>query len=99
VAGLYISVPAPVIDKPEKELKEFAKTTLLQPDQSKDISLPVTADDLASFQTKQISWIADPGTCTIRTGASSRDFKFKGQFSPDHLILVEKDDAVMSPPN
>jgi len=97
VAELYLSAPATVIDKPEKELKGFAKTHLLQPGQSQDITLVLTADDLASFQTQTSSWIADPGTYTISIGASSRDIKLKGHFSLDHSLIAEKDHPVLAP--
>jgi beta-glucosidase len=73
VVQLYVSAPAGDITKPEKELKGFAKTRLLQPGESETLALTLNVDDLASFSEVQNAWIIAQGTYTLRIGSSSRD--------------------------
>ncbi|MDE3213312.1 MAG: glycoside hydrolase family 3 C-terminal domain-containing protein, partial [Bacteroidota bacterium] len=66
VAELYLSAPKGSIDKPAEELKGFAKTILLQPGHSQKIRMELRPMALASFNTDASSWIADPGTYTVK---------------------------------
>jgi beta-glucosidase len=77
VVQLYVSAPAGDIPVPEKELKGFAKTRLLQPGESETLSLTLQPDDLASFSEAQNAWVAAPGAYTLRIGSSSRDIHSK----------------------
>lgn len=76
VVQLYVSAPAnPALEKPEKELKAFAKTKELKPGESTVVSLLVKAEDLASYDEKAVAWVTDAGTYQFKIGASSRDIK------------------------
>ena len=76
VVQLYVSAPdAAVHDKPDQELKAFAKTAELQPGETATVVLAVRACDLASFDEASSSWVVDGGTYTFRLGASSRDIR------------------------
>lgn len=76
VVQLYISAPdAKTSNKPEHELKAFAKTRLLAPGESETVNLTVNSSDLASFSADKSAWIVDEGTYTFAIGASSRDIK------------------------
>ncbi|MDR1919400.1 MAG: beta-glucosidase [Tannerellaceae bacterium] len=75
VVQLYVSAPAGRLDKPENELKAFAKTGLLKPGESETISFVLTAADLASFDEKENAWLIEEGAYKLRIGASSRDFR------------------------
>ena len=72
VAQLYIAAPAEgsrqVMEKPRRELKDFAKTRLLQPGESQRLTFNVPLDELASFDEKQNSWITDMGTYQAEFG-------------------------------
>src|SRR5690606_772036 len=48
-AQLYVSAPGKTMKKPVKELKAFAKTSLLKPGEKEIISFVVPLDYLASF--------------------------------------------------
>lgn len=76
VVQLYVAAPeAGQHNKPEKELKAFAKTGELKPGESATVSLKVNAADLASFDETSSSWVVDAGTYNFLIGASSRDIK------------------------
>ena len=76
VVQLYVSAPdAAVADKPEKELKAFAKTKELKPGESAVVTLKVNAADLASYDEAASAWTVTPGTYKFLIGASSRDIR------------------------
>ncbi|MDO4164254.1 MAG: glycoside hydrolase family 3 C-terminal domain-containing protein [Bacteroides sp.] len=76
VVQLYAAAPNRVqMDKPEKELKAFAKTRELQPGETVTVTLKVQAADLASYDEATASWVVDAGTYQFLVGASSRDIK------------------------
>jgi beta-glucosidase len=97
VVQLYLSAPSKKLDKPSEELKAFAKTDLLQPGKSQTVSFVINAADLASFDTKSASWIAEAGKYTVKIGASSRDIKAKATFTLAKDIVTEKDHKVLVP--
>lgn len=76
VIQLYTSPPnAGKTNRPEKELKAFAKTKELKPGESTSVTLKVNTSDLASFQEESSSWVVDAGIYKFLIGASSRDIK------------------------
>lgn len=94
---LYISAPAKTLDKPSEELKGFAKTKLLQPGESETINFDINADDLASFDTNRESWVAEPGSYSVKIGASSTNIKQTAGFELAKEMVVEKDHKVLVP--
>ncbi len=97
VVQLYLSAPAGKINKPEEELRGFAKTNLLQPGQKQTISLVLSANELASFDTGLTSWMAEAGDYEVKIGSSSTAIKLKKSFKLAKELLVEKCNKVMSP--
>jgi beta-glucosidase len=76
VVQLYVSAPQnSLYDKPEKELKAFAKTGELKPGESQILTITVAAADLASFSEQANAWITDKGTYRFLIATSSRDIK------------------------
>ena len=76
VVQLYVAAPnSAQMDKPEKELKAFAKTKTLEPGETATVTLTVNAADLASYDEASSSWVVDAGTYKFLVGASSRDIK------------------------
>lgn len=75
VIQLYVTAPGGKLDMPEKELRAFAKTRELKPDESETITMTVSENDLASFDEQDNAWITAPGTYRFRVGASSRDIR------------------------
>jgi len=97
VVQLYVSAPTDKLDKPTEELKAFAKTVLLKPGQKQTVTFTIDAKDLASFNTDQSAWIADPGSYTIKVGASSENIKQTANFNLSKAIVVEKVNKALTP--
>lgn len=97
VVELYISAPSKEMKKPSEELKGFAKTNLLNPGESQNITFTINARDLASFDTNSASWIAEEGNYTVKIGASSTDIKQTATFKLPKDMTVEKDENVLKP--
>lgn len=97
VVQLYLAAPSTVIEKPVQELKGFAKTKLLQPGESEELSFELDERSLASFWSGISSWKADQGDYEVRIGASSKDIRLKDSFNLSKEIIVEKVHDVLYP--
>ena len=78
VVELFVAAPnSKKLNKPEKELRNYAKTRLLQPGQSETVTMKVKTSDLASFNEKASAWKTDAGTYSflICSSASSVEAK------------------------
>lgn len=97
IVELYISAPGTKLVKPASELKGYAKTKLLKPGASETISLIISAQDLASFDTQRTSWIAEAGDYTIKIGSSLNDIKATAIFKLPEELVVEKLTKALAP--
>lgn len=97
VVQLYLGAPSVKLDKPAEELKGFAKTALLQPGQSQTIVFTLNPEDLASFDTNSVSWVAEAGKYTVKIGASSLDVKGTAAFHLPKELVVAKAHKAMAP--
>ena len=96
VVQLYVSAPdAKVANKPEKELKAFAKTSELAPGATETVTLMLNAGDLASFDADGSKWVVTPGEYAILLGSSSRDIRQKVNVNAEGL--EKKANKVLSP--
>lgn len=97
VVQVYLTAPAKMMDKPSEELKAFAKTRLLQPGESQTLRFNIKALDLASYDTKTSSWIAEAGNYSLKIGASSVNIKQTANFNLAKQLVVEKDTKLLTP--
>lgn len=97
VIQVYSSAPQENIPKPEKELKGFAKTGLLQPGESETVVIRLTENCLASFDTNENAWTLDKGNYRLLIGASSRDIRKNESIHISARKIVEKVHNVMNP--
>ena len=97
VVQLYLSAPTTRIEKPVQELKGFAKTKLLQPGESQQLSFELDERSLASFWSGISAWVADEGEYKVRIGASSKDIRLEATFHLPKTIIVEKVHDVLYP--
>lgn len=71
--GIYVHAPlGNFFDKPERELKAFGKTRLLQPGESQVVEFSFPVKDLASFSAVYSRWETAKGTYTVYFGADCR---------------------------
>ena len=73
VVQLYISAPQGRLGKPSKELKAFAKTELLEPNQCSEIELNVDVNDIASYDEDKAAYILEEGIYSIYVGKNVRE--------------------------
>lgn len=79
VVQLYVKDIESTLDRPEKELKDFAKVEL-KSGESKTIEFELKERDFSYFNAKKDRWIAESGSFEIWIGASSRDIRQKARF-------------------
>lgn len=70
VVQLYVKAPKGSLIKPEKELKAFAKTRLLQPGEKETLLLALKTTDLASYDENKHTWVTDTGRYQLKIGNS-----------------------------
>ena len=97
VVQLYLSAPDGALEKPERELKAFAKTGLLQPGASETVSFTLTGRDLTSFDTDRADWVAEPGTYGVKIAASAAATRLEGSFELPQELVVEHAHNVLAP--
>jgi beta-glucosidase len=90
VVQLYLTAPGESMQKPAAELKGFAKTQLLKPGESQQLSFTLIARDLASFDTARNTWVAEAGQYRVRIGASCLDIRAEQLFELAEEIVLEK---------
>lgn len=97
IVEVYAAAPdSKNLNKPEKELKAFAKTRTLQTGETCRMTLQFAVSELASYDEIAQGWRIDAGNYQILIGSSSRDIKTKGNvkvsssFVKCHNILALK---------
>jgi beta-glucosidase len=95
VAQVYVTAAKGNYEKPEKELKAFAKTDMLKAGQSETLKMTISKRDLASFDEAESEWKVDAGTYTFKIGANVEDIK--GQAILNVKEYTEKVSDVLKP--
>ena len=75
VVQVYTSAPEGRLEKPYQELVAYAKTKILKPEQSEELTVSFPVSRLASYDEKQAAWIWESGNYKIRVGEHSRSTK------------------------
>ncbi len=75
VIQLYAEKLNSTVDRPIQELKAFAKTDLIQPDDNENIELSFPISDLSYWNEDTNRWTLENGEYRIRIGVSSRDIR------------------------
>ena len=78
---LYVCAPEGGLDKPLRELKSFAKTSLLSPGQSETLTFEVDAYSLASFNENLSRWETAAGVYTVQFASNIEDVRAKLDFT------------------
>lgn len=77
VVQVYVAPIASKADRPDKELKAFAKVSL-SGGRTKKVSLTLKPEDFSYFDADLHEWIADAGDYEILVGASCEDIRLRG---------------------
>jgi beta-glucosidase len=72
VVQLYVRHPESKLERPLKQLRGFARVTLA-PAETRTVSLPLAARDLAHWDTARQGWVVEPGPIELLVGRSSAD--------------------------
>ncbi len=73
VVEVYVTAPEGRLTKPYQELKGYAKTKNLAPQESETVTITIPTENLASFDTEKAAFIMEAGDYLIRMGNHSRD--------------------------
>jgi beta-glucosidase len=81
VVQVYVKDVKCSVERPNKELKGFAKVSL-EPGEKKAISIKLNRDAFAFYDPDRRQWVVEPGEFEIMVGSSSKDIRLK-----DHIML------------
>ena len=80
VVQAYVRDPAASLDRPDKELKAFAKV-YLEAGQAQTVQLTLDMRSLAYFDDAQQAWVAEAGEFEVLVGQSSADLPLRARFA------------------
>ncbi len=78
VVQLYVAPPTGDVERPVRELKDFAKVAL-EPGRWTRVTFEVSPADLAIWDESQDGWRTPAGTVGLEVGSSSRDIRLSGE--------------------
>lgn len=94
VVQVYASCPQDKMEKEYRRLAGFAKTKLLAPGQSQELSIEIPLYTLASFCTKTPGWVLEKGVYGLFVGNSIADASLAGTFNLDEDALLVKTEHI-----
>jgi beta-glucosidase len=77
VVQVYVHDVQSSVERPEKELKGFAKVKI-KPGATEHLSIPLGQRAFAFYSPEQHGWVAEAGDFAVLVGASSRDIRLRG---------------------
>ncbi len=97
VVQLYVNPPIERLGKPRMTLVGFAKTKLLEPNESQELSISANYRDFTSFDEEQSAFILEKGAYTFFVGHNVRDTKQIGSIEISQEIVVERCQSALLP--
>lgn len=89
IVQVYIRDAESFLPRPEKELKAFAKASLM-PGESSQLHFLLTRKDFSYYNPDLKRWIAENGEYEIMIGASSRDIRLSEKMMLTHADSMER---------
>jgi beta-glucosidase len=80
IVQMYIRDQQASLQRPEKELKAFAKVQL-EPGESKTVTLSIGRDALAYYDDLAHEWVAEAGEFEVLVGSSSQEIQASAMFA------------------
>jgi beta-glucosidase len=90
VIQVYVTSPEGGIDKPFKELRGFAKTSLLGPSQKETVSITFDTASMASYDITRASYVLEKGNYIIRVGNSCDNTRPAAVLTLDRDVVTVK---------
>lgn len=90
VIQVYVTSPEGGIDKPFKELRGFAKTSLLGPSQKETITISFDTASMASYDINRASYVLEKGQYIIRVGNSCDNTRSAAVLTLDRDVVTVK---------
>ncbi len=90
VVQVYVSAPGKDMEKPERELKGFAKTGSLQPGESEVVTIDIPYRDLASFNEADSQWQVEAGEYKVLVAKNAADTKPLTSVITEQAGIVEQ---------
>lgn len=94
VVQIYASCPQDKMEKEYRRLAGFAKTALLAPGQSEELTIEIPLYALASFCTQTPGWILEKGTYGLFAGNSIASASLAGTINLDADALLVKTEHI-----
>jgi beta-glucosidase len=91
---LYVSAPKGKLEKPENELRAFAKTRELAPGEKQTLAFDVTNYGLASFDEGASQWISDSGVYTVKFASSVEDVRATAKYNLKKAFTLKVNDIL-----
>jgi beta-glucosidase len=96
IVPLYVRDDAATVQRPEKELKAFAKVAL-QPGETRTVTLALDRDAFAFFQDVERCWVVEAGIFEILVGASSADIRARARVTLTDTIQFDPSSTLSAP--
>jgi len=80
IVQLYINKENSIVFRANKELKAFKKI-MLNPGETKTVTMQVDVNDLAYFDDKRHDWVLEPGKYNLLAASSTKDVRAKLVFN------------------
>ncbi len=90
VIQVYVTSPEGGIDKPFKELRGFAKTSLLGPSQKETVTITFDTASMASYDITRASYVLEKGNYIIRVGNSCDNTRPAAVLTLDRDVVTVK---------
>ena len=90
VIQVYVTSPEGGIDKPFKELRGFAKTSLLGPSQKETLTITFDTASMASYDINRASYVLEKGQYIIRVGNSCDNTRPAAVLTLDRDVVTVK---------
>lgn len=90
VVQIYFSAPDGTLEKTYQELAAYAKTDVLKPGESQQMTICYATSEMSSYDESKAAYVMDAGDYIIRVGNSSRNTKAAAVLKLDGLALTEQ---------
>lgn len=89
VVQIYYSAPQGELEQPYQQLGAYAKTDLLDPGESQELTIGFSTTQMASYDKRRASYVMEAGDYILRVGDSSRNTSAAAVLSLEKTVVTE----------